>query len=102
MVRLRFFEHTEAGRDVVHETELVIPPLGKATGPLGDLFPDLFPPDASTQRCSEVRVRRAGLVHFTSDVPVAVEALHLNLATGHFYNLAVQSIDFADGEQAGQ
>ncbi len=78
------------GQNRTLRRRLEIPPRGRLPLFLSDLFSNLFPRGRSAP-CIELFSPPSGVLRITSDVPIAVGALEVDLRSGRFVNLPLST-----------
>ncbi len=96
-VKLFFTGRDNSGLEIRAERKLRIPPLGRVVGLLGGLFDDVWPPPHADIACLTVVVEGEGTVTASSNLPIGVEALEVNLVNGYFVDLPRRPLPRDDG-----
>ncbi len=100
VVRLRFVQYVDAGNRIIHEARIEIPAATRISRLLSQIFPELFGPRDTADACINTPAHATGILEVSSDRPVNVAALSINLVTGHFVDLPVRVVrnSIADDE----
>lgn len=77
------------GQQRTFRRRLEIPPQGRLPIFLSELLPEMFPRRSRSAPCIELFDQPSGLLEISSDIPIAVGALDVDLRSGQFVNLPV-------------
>ncbi|MFQ5739212.1 MAG: hypothetical protein ACE5JX_09360 [Acidobacteriota bacterium] len=91
-LRIRFVEFVSPHNRLIHVTSFRLPAGTRINRLLSEVFPELFPPPEGRNACSDHFIHQSGVLDLSSDLPVAMVAINLNLATQHFVDLPVRVV----------